>query len=162
MKQFKHQNILIYYTKYKSSLAILNTNRTKRSFLKLLIHQNDPPLAAITASQMLGILSTKDWRKTEHRSAQFSCKSCQSWATLVGCFALTFRSSSWHTSSMGFKSTDRTSKSIKRRTCCSSLLLMYLWQSLLLWFGSLSCMSTNPWATSRVSDGIVWYCNLQW
>ena len=34
---------------------------------------------------------------------------------------------------------------------------MYLWQSLLICFGSLSCMSKSPSPTSRAPDGIKWY-----
>ena len=33
---------------------------------------------------------------------------------------------------------------------------VYLWLSLLVCFGWLSCVSTNPWATSRIPNGIVW------
>ena len=36
---------------------------------------------------------------------------------------------------------------------------MYLWKSLLSCFGSLSCISTNPWATSYVLDGFTWCCS---
>ena len=42
---------------------------------------------------------------------------------------------------MGFKFTDYASQDISWKICCSSLLLMNLWQSLLVCFGSLSCMS---------------------
>ena len=28
-----------------------------------------------------------------------------------------------------------------------------------IWFRSLPCMSTNPWPTSRVPDGIAWCCS---
>ena len=54
MKQVKFRNGFIYYTKYKSSWATLNVNyptTTKWS-----------PSVTSTASQILGILSTKDWR----------------------------------------------------------------------------------------------------
>ena len=44
--------------------------------------------------------------------AQLSYKSCQKWAAPVGCLALSFSSSSFHTSSMGFKSTDCTRQDI--------------------------------------------------
>ena len=53
-------------------------------------------------------------------------------------------------------SVDCTTKNISWRTCCSSYLLMFFWQSLQVFFGSLSCMSINPWPTSRVLDGIAW------
>ena len=39
---------------------------------------------------------------------------------------------------------------------------MYLWQSLLVYFGSLFYMSTNPWPTSLVPDGIAWCCCMLW
>ena len=35
--------------------------------------------------QILGILSSKDWRKTEGSPAQFFSKNCQRWAGLEGC-----------------------------------------------------------------------------
>ena len=95
-------------------------------------------------------------------SAQLSFKSYQRWAALVGCLALTYQSSSSHTSSMGFKSTDCAGQDISWRLCCSSLLLIYLWQNLLVCFWSLSCRSTNPWPTSHVSDGIAWCCSMLW
>ena len=63
---------------------------------------------------------------------------------------------------MGFKFTDCASQDISRRICCSSLLLMYFWQSLLICFVSLSCMSTNLWATNCVLDGIVAVCCDNW
>ena len=44
---------------------------------------------------------------------------------------------------MGFKSSDCVGKDISWRTCCTSLLLLYLWQNLLECFRSSSCMSTN-------------------
>ena len=48
-------------------------------------------------------------------------------------------------------------------TCCSSLLLMYIWQSLLVCFGSLSCLSAILWRpTSRVPDWIASCCSIQW
>ena len=31
-----------------------------------------------------------------------------------------------------------------------------------VFFGSLSCMNTNPWTTRRVPDGIMWYCCILW
>ena len=55
---------------------------------------------------------------------------------------MTFRSSSSHTSSMGFKSADCTGQDISWRTCCSSFLLMYHGQSLLVCFRSLSGVRT--------------------
>ena len=64
MKQVKHHNGSIYYAIYKSSWAILNTNEMKKlqkKLLKLFIRQNGP-LASIAASQILGILSQKNWR----------------------------------------------------------------------------------------------------
>ena len=88
----------------------------------------------------------------EDSSFQLSYKSCQRWTTLVGCF--TFWSTLSHTSSMGFKSADCTSQDISWRTCCSFLLFMYFWQSLLVCFGSLCCMNTNPWPTSHIPGGI--------
>ena len=39
---------------------------------------------------------------------------------------------------------------------------MYLWQSLQVCFGSLSCLSTNFWATSCIPDGIMLGCSLLW
>ena len=61
MKQFKHHNVFIYYTKY--SFIKYKINQRTQKILKLLIHQNaPPPLASITASQILCILSIKDWR----------------------------------------------------------------------------------------------------
>ena len=72
-----------------------------------------PSLAAITALQILSILSTRDWMLTEDSSAQFSCKSCPRWTTLLCCLALTFWSSSSHTSSLGFKSTLYTRHQLK-------------------------------------------------
>ena len=38
---------------------------------------------------------------------------------------------------------------------------MYLEQSLIVCFVPLSCMSTNPWATSRVPDRITWCFSLR-
>ena len=76
-----------------------------------------------------------------------------------GCLALNVRSTSSLTSSMGFMSADYAGQGICWGICYSSLLLIYPWQNLLVYFGSLSCMSTNPWATSRVPDGIAWYCS---
>ena len=63
IKQIKHHNCYICYTTYKSSWTKLNTNSTKKhkNFLQLFIHQNDPLLAIISASHVLGILSTNDW-----------------------------------------------------------------------------------------------------
>ena len=43
-------------------------------------------------------------------------------------------------------------KTFSLRTGFSSLLLMYLWQNLLLCFESLSCMSSNLWLISCVSE----------
>ena len=63
---------------------------------------------------------------------------------------------------MGFKSAYRAGHDISGRKCCSTLLLMYLWQSLLICFGSLSGMSTNPWATRHISDRIAWRCSKLW
>ena len=57
---------------------------------------------------------------------------------------------------MGFKSAVCVSQDIIWKMYCSSLLLMYLWQSLLICFRSLSCMSTNLWPTSCASDRFVW------
>ena len=76
------------------------------------------------------------------------------WRPLFFLQALTFRSSSSHSSSIGFKSGDCTGQAICWRMCCSSLLLMYIWQILIVRFGSLSCMSTNPWSTS-VPDAVI-------
>ena len=94
-------------------------------------------------------------------STQISCKSCQRWVTFVGCSVLIFQSSSSHINSMGFKFADCSSQDISWRICCSSLLLIYLWQSLPVCFRLLFCMSTNPWSTSCVSDVIVW-CSMFW
>ena len=102
----------------------------------------------------------KDCRWTEDISGQLSGKNCQRWTGLMCCLDLTFRSTSSHTSSMGFKSIDCTSQNMNWRTCCSFLLLIYLWRILLLCFGSLSWMNTDPWATSCVRDGIAWSCNM--
>ena len=44
----------------------------------------------------------------------------------------------------------------------SSLILIYLWQSLLVCFGSLSCLSTNLWPTSSIPDEIVWCWSMLW
>ena len=63
-------------------------------------------MAALTASQILGIFSTKDWKSTEDSAAQFSCTIYQRWSAFVACLALTFRSSSSRISSTGFKSAD--------------------------------------------------------
>ena len=113
-----------------------------------MIHQIDPlwPLS------LLHIFSAFFPPKIGGSSAQFLCNSYQRWATLVGCFAVIFHSSSSHTSSIGFKSTDCTGQDISWRKYCSSLLLIYLWQSLLVCFRSLSCMSRNTWATRRVQE----------
>ena len=48
------------------------------------------------------------------------------------------------------------------RTCCSFLVVMYHLQSLLVCFGSLSGMSTNPWPICRVLEGIAWRCSMLW
>ena len=57
---------------------------------------------------------------------------------------------------MGCKSADCAGQDISWKICCSSLLLMYFWQSLLVCFRSLSCISTNPWATSCSKwDGVM-------
>ena len=112
-----------------------------------MVHQND---ILRLLSQILGILSTKE-RKVDWSSA-----------ALVGCIALTFWSSSSHTSSIGFKSADCTSQDISQRRCCSFLFLMYLWKSLLIGFQSLSYMCINPWATSCIPDVIKWCCSMLW
>ena len=104
----------------------------------------DPLLANIIGLQILSILSTED------SSALLCCKSCQRWAPLVTNLVQTFQSSSSHISSVGFKSADCTSQDISWRMCYSSLLLMYLRQSLLVCIGSLSCMSTNPFYPQAV------------
>ena len=52
---------------------------------------------------------------------------------------------------MVFKSADFTSQDINWRTCCSSLLWMYFWKSLIIYFGPLSCiMSSNLWPASHI------------
>ena len=62
MKQFKHHNGLIIIVKIcllshiRYKLTITSKKSLNFRFIKL------PPLAAITASQILGILFTKDWR----------------------------------------------------------------------------------------------------
>ena len=91
-------------------------------------------------------------RGRQDSSGQLSCKSCKRWSTLLFCLAQTFRLSSFYISSMGFKSTDCINQDISWRISCSSLLLIYLWQSLLECFQSLSCMSTNVWPTTRDPD----------
>ena len=63
---------------------------------------------------------------------------------------------------MGFESIYYIYQDIIWKTCCSSWLLMSHWQSLLVCFGSLSCMSTNLWDTSCIPDGITWCCNMLW
>ena len=100
--------------------------------------------------------------KTENNSAQLSCKSCQRKAILVGCLALTFRLSPSHTSLIGFKFADCADQDISWRISCSSLHLMYVWLSLQVCFGSLSCMTTNSWPTSSIPDGIVWCYGMLW
>ena len=108
--------------------------------------------------EILVILSTKDWRETEDSSAQISSKNCLIWVELECSLALTYRSSSFHTSSMKFKSTDFAGQDISGKTPSPSLFSVYIRQNLLVRFGSLSCMSTNSWATSRIPDGIAWRC----
>ena len=72
----------------------------------------------------------------------------------MSCLAVTFWSSSSYTISMGFKFTDCVVQDNSWRMCCSSLLLIYLWQSLLVCFRSLSCMSTNPWPQAAFQMGL--------
>ena len=78
------------------------------------------------------------------------------WVALVGCLALTLHSSSSHSSSIWFKSADCASQDISWRTGCSSLLLIYFWQSLLvfrtlirqskrLYFSTLLPSLCGPW-----------------
>ena len=74
---------------------------------------------------------------------------------ISGLFSSDLWSSSFHTSSMGFKSADCAGQDISWKTFCSSLLLMYLWQCLLVYFESLSCINTNLWTTSYVPDASV-------
>ena len=65
MKQVKQHYDFIYYTKYKSSWITLDTNlKKKKRTKKFSIFDSTKwlPLAAVTVSQILGILSTKDWR----------------------------------------------------------------------------------------------------
>ena len=165
MKWVKHRNVFIYHTRYKSFWDTLNTNQTKKKLkkkTKKTLHSLKwPPLAAITASDSQHSFHSRlevDWR--------YFClaflQELPEVNALVGYLALIFQLSSSHTSSMGFKSTDCTSQDISWRICCSSLLLAYIWQSLLVCFGPLPCMSTNPWSTSRVPDGITWYCCMLW
>ena len=64
---------------------------------------------------------------------------------------------------MGFKSADCAGQDIHWRIYYSSLLLMYLWQSLIVCFESLSCMSTNICRpTSCVPGVIAWCCSMLW
>ena len=53
---------------------------------------------------------------------------------------LNFWLNSSHTSSMGINFNDCTGQGISCSTCLSSSLIIYLWQSSLVWFGLLSCM----------------------
>ena len=159
MKQVKHHKSFIYYFKYKSSIK---SKLNKYMHAKNFWFQKCSSLADITGLHIFGILSTKDYRYIECISAELSCKRCQNRAAHMRCLALTFRSSSSHTSSTGLKSLNCVTQDILWRTRCSSLLLMFLWQSLLEWFGSLSSRSTNPWATSWILDWIAWCCSMLW
>ena len=80
----------------------------------------------------------------------------------MGCLAFTHRSSWSPFRSMQLKSSDCGSQDISWRTCCTSLLSIYLWQSLLVRFGSLFCMSTNNWPTSCTLHEVTWGCSMLW
>ena len=156
IKQVKHHNAFFYYyTKYKSTSYIKYKLKHKKTFNL----SKWSPLCLLTLLHWFSVFFPP---KNGDSSTELSCKSCQKWAALVRCLALTSWSSSSHASLMGFKSTDCASQDISWRTWCSSLLLMYLWQSLLVCFRSLSCMSTNLWPTSRIPDGIVGCCSILW
>ena len=142
--------IIIYFTKYDfffwSTLDTNQTNKKKHGkFLNFSFIKMTNFGSAIISSQILCILFLKGWRQTKDISAQLSCKSHQRWAALMGSLALTFRSSSFHTSFMGFKSADYAGQDITWRTCCFFLLLIFLWQSLRICFESLFCIISNPW-----------------
>ena len=66
MKQVKHLSGFIYDTKYKSFLSHIkykfNQKKTTTKNYKTFYSSNDLFLTAITASQILDILSTKDWQ----------------------------------------------------------------------------------------------------
>ena len=78
--------------------------------------------------------------------------SCSTWATHVSCLALTSKSYSSHTNSMGFKSTDRAGQDIRWRTCCSSLLLMYFFCGL----KGVACLSPHIFPPIRPKDLKLW------
>ena len=64
---------------------------------------------------------------------------------------------------IGFMSPDCTVQDISWRMCRSSLIFMYFWKTLLICFGSQSCMNITPWQhTSRVSDEILVCCSMLW
>ena len=90
----------------------------------------------------------------------FLQESCHRRGALVGCWALTFRSNSSHNSSIWFKSDNCAAQDINWKSCYSSLLLRYLWHNLLVCFGSLSCMRTNPWPTTPFPDGMPCRCRI--
>ena len=114
-----------------------------------MIHQNDPLWLLSLLHRFLKFFLSKTGGRLKvllSFPSRVTSGKPHLWVVLV----LTFQSSSFHTSSMGFKSTDCAGQDICWTTCFSSLLLMCLWQSLLVCFVSLSCMCTNPWLTSRV------------
>ena len=152
MNQVKIPRGFIYYTRYKSSRATLNTNQNlkkKKSSLAFNSSKWSRWLLSLFHSFSAFFLERLD----------IDNKSCQKWATLVGSLALTFYSSSFDTSSMGFKIT---SLNICQRTRFSSLILMYHLQNFLVCIGSLSYMSTNHWPTSPVLNDIAWCCSMLW
>ena len=84
---------------------LITLDKAKKQKTNKTFHSSKwPPLTIITASQILGILSIKDWRLTEDSVAQLFWKCFQRWAALVGCLVLSFRSSLSNTSSIGLSS----------------------------------------------------------
>ena len=162
----------MYYTKYKSFWATLNTNQTEKQkkFLNFLIHQNEPLWPLSLFHRFSIFFPPKTESRHEDCFAPLSSKICQRWAAHVACLAQTFRSSSSYNSSMGFKSSDCASQDINWTIWCSSLLLMYSRQSLqvnfeviiLYEYKSLSHKSHSRWGCVMlqytVRAGLIHFC----
>ena len=139
---------MLYLLYHNNNVHFLYTNFL--IWISLYIYIYILPVKSIWSTSKIFIFHPKSVIFNEIRVSSAFQQELPEVSYTYGCLAQIYQLNSSHTCSIGFKSPDCIGQDISWRTCCSSLLLMYHWQNLQICFGSLSCISTNPWNTSHI------------